>query len=89
LRGNPTIEEMVTLASGVTARTAVPSGASTGEAEAAELRDNDSSRYGGRGVRAAVANVRAQIAPRLLSFEAGEQKAIDQSMIELDGTPNK
>jgi enolase len=88
-RGNPTLECEVTVASGNKGRAAVPSGASTGEHEAHELRDGDKSRYGGKGVRTAVANVHDQIAPRLLGFDAGEQEELDRAMIELDGTPNK
>ena len=88
-RGNPTIEVMVTLESGITAKAAVPSGASTGEAEAVELRDNDKSRYGGKGVRNAVANVRAKIAPKLKGADADAQEEIDRRLIQLDGTPNK
>jgi enolase len=88
-RGNPTIEITVTLDSGVVASAAVPSGASTGENEAVELRDNDLSRYGGKGVRTAVDNVRREIALELVGHEANEQGAIDRRMIELDGTPNK
>ena len=88
-RGNPTIEVMVTLENGISARAAVPSGASTGEAEAVELRDNDPSRYGGKGVRNAVANVRAKIAPKLMGADVDAQDEIDQLLIHLDGTPNK
>jgi enolase len=88
-RGNPTIEVIVTLENGITAKAAVPSGASTGEAEAVELRDNDKSRYGGKGVRNAVANVRAKIAPKLLGAEVDAQEEIDRRLIQLDGTPNK
>jgi len=88
-RGNPTIEVTVTLENGVRAGAAVPSGASTGEAEAVELRDNDHSRYGGKGVRNAVANVRAKIAPKLVGADVDAQQEIDQRLIALDGTPNK
>ena len=88
-RGNPTLECEVTVASGNVGRAAVPSGASTGEHEAHELRDGDKSRYGGKGVRTAVENVRSKIAPRLLGLDAGDQAAVDRLMIELDGTPNK
>jgi enolase len=88
-RGNPTLECEVTVASGAKGRAAVPSGASTGEHEAHELRDGDKSRYGGKGVKNAVANVHEQIAPRLLGFDAGEQEELDRAMIELDGTPTK
>ena len=88
-RGNPTLECEVTVASGSVGRAAVPSGASTGEHEAHELRDGDKSRYGGKGVRNAVENVRSKIAPRLLGMDAADQEALDRLMIELDGTPNK
>jgi len=88
-RGNPTLECEVTVASGSVGRAAVPSGASTGEHEAHELRDGDKSRYGGKGVRTAVENVRSKIAPRLLGMDAADQEALDRLMIELDGTPNK
>lgn len=88
-RGNPTIEVTVVLESDVTASAAVPSGASTGEAEAVELRDNDKARYGGKGVLQAVRNVRTEIAPELVGLDAHEQALIDRRMIELDGTPNK
>ena len=88
-RGNPTLECEVTVASGAVGRAAVPSGASTGEHEAHELRDGEKSRYGGKGVRTAVENVRSKIAPRLLGMDAAAQEALDRLMIELDGTPNK
>jgi enolase 1/2/3 len=88
-RGNPTLECEVTVASGSLGRAAVPSGASTGEHEAHELRDGDRSRYGGKGVRTAVENVRSKIAPRLLGMNAADQESLDRLMIELDGTPNK
>jgi enolase len=88
-RGNPTLEAEVMLASGVRARAAVPSGASTGEHEAVELRDNDSGRYGGKGVTKAVQNVNEVIGPRLEGVEALDQIEIDGAMLELDGTPNK
>jgi enolase len=88
-RGNPTLECEVTVASGNKGRAAVPSGASTGEHEAYELRDGDKARYGGKGVKKAVANVHDQIAPRLLGFDASEQEELDRAMIELDGTPTK
>src|SRR6201988_1005794 len=88
-RGNPTVEVDVVLEDGSRGRAAVPSGASTGEHEAHELRDGDKSRYGGKGVRTAVENVRSKIAPRLLGMDAAEQEAVDRLMIELDGTPNK
>jgi enolase len=88
-RGNPTIEVDVTLASGAHARAAVPSGASTGEHEALELRDGDKSRFGGKGVKIAVENVEQKIAEALIGFEALDQAGLDEAMIELDGTENK
>jgi enolase len=88
-RGNPTVEAEVVLSSGVTGRSAVPSGASTGEREAVELRDGDKSRYLGKGVREAVKNVNEVIGPRLEGMDATEQIAVDGEMLELDGTPNK
>jgi enolase len=88
-RGNPTIEVDVVLESGVLGRAAVPSGASTGEYEAVELRDNDPKKYGGKGVLKAVKNVNDIIAPKVIGFDAIEQLEIDQVMIALDGTPNK
>ena len=80
-RGNPTIEVDVTLASGIIGRAAVPSGASTGENEALELRDGDKKRYGGKGVLEAVKNVNEIIAPALLGMSALEQRAIDKKML--------
>src|SRR5256885_15340259 len=88
-RGNPTLECEVTCASGSVGRAAVPSGASTGEHEAHELRDGEKNRYGGKGVRTAVENVRSKIAPRLVGMGASDQEGLDRMMIELDGTPNK
>ena len=88
-RGNPTIEVDVLLESGAEGRAAVPSGASTGAHEAVELRDNDAARYGGKGVLTAVANAEGEIADTLRGMEASEQIAIDERMIDLDGTPNK
>jgi enolase len=88
-RGNPTIEAEVVLASGVSATAAVPSGASTGEHEAVELRDGDAARYGGKGVLDAVRNVNETIGPRLEGVEASDQIGVDGEMIDLDGTPNK
>jgi enolase len=88
-RGNPTIEVDVLLESGATGRAAVPSGASTGAHEAVELRDGDKSRYGGKGVLNAVANVEGEILEAIAGIEASEQVAIDTIMIDLDGTPNK
>lgn len=88
-RGNPTVEVEVTLDSGVVGRAAVPSGASTGEYEAVELRDNDKSRYLGKGVLKAVSNVNDIIAPELEDMNVFDQVGIDQTMIEIDGTDNK
>lgn len=88
-RGNPTLEVEVLLESGVIGRAAVPSGASTGENEAVELRDGDKSRYGGKGVLKAVENVNDKIADEIIDFDAVDQPAIDKFLIELDGTPNK
>ena len=88
-RGNPTLEVEVGLDSGIFGRAAVPSGASTGENEAVELRDGDKSVYLGKGVLRAIANVNDRIAPLIEGMDAREQEAIDQAMIELDGTPNK
>jgi enolase len=88
-RGNPTIEVDVELLSGATGRAAVPSGASTGENEAIELRDGDKSRYGGKGVLKAVQNVNDLIAPELMGLDALDQVGIDRALIELDGTENK
>lgn len=88
-RGNPTVEVDMVLEDGTTARAAVPSGASTGIHEAVELRDNDRTRFGGKGVLCAVANVNTIIGPALAGKDAGEQEAIDRAMIALDGTPNK
>jgi len=88
-RGNPTIEVDVKLAGGAFGRAAVPSGASTGENEALELRDGDKKRYGGKGVLNAVANVKAKIAPVLIGHDACDQVGIDRTMIALDGTRTK
>lgn len=88
-RGNPTIEVDVRLENGALGRAAVPSGASTGEHEAWELRDGDTTRFGGKGVRTAVANVNNRIAPVLKGWDGREQTKIDNKLIELDGTPNK
>ncbi|NMB20601.1 MAG: phosphopyruvate hydratase [Firmicutes bacterium] len=88
-RGNPTIEVEVFLADGTTGRAMVPSGASTGAFEAVELRDGDKGRYLGKGVQTAVENVEEIIAPELIGLNVMDQVAIDQIMIELDGTPNK
>jgi enolase len=88
-RGNPTVEADVVLAGGATGRAAVPSGASTGEHEAVELRDGDKSHYGGKGVLQAVENVESILAPELTGMDATNQRLLDATMISLDGTPNK
>lgn len=88
-RGNPTVEVEVRLESGITGRASVPSGASTGENEALELRDNDKSRYGGKGVMKAVYNVNNVIAPALTGWSVLQQRAIDNKILELDGTKTK
>ncbi|MDN4644663.1 phosphopyruvate hydratase [Arthrobacter sp. PsM3] len=88
-RGNPTVEVEVLLSDGQIGRAAVPSGASTGEHEAVELRDGDKGRYLGKGVQKAVDAVIDQIAPALIGFDATDQRSIDQAMIDLDGTANK
>jgi len=88
-RGNPTIEVVAVLESGAIGRAIVPSGASTGAHEAVELRDGEPSRYGGKGVRQAVVNVLETIGPALIDQDAADQSAIDQLLIDLDGTPNK
>jgi enolase len=88
-RGNPTLRVRVALASGITASASVPSGASTGENEAVEVRDGDAARYGGKGVLKAAATVNDVIAPRLLSLDPTRQVEIDRLLIDLDGTPNK
>ncbi|MEO8556658.1 MAG: phosphopyruvate hydratase, partial [Actinomycetota bacterium] len=88
-RGNPTVEVEIALDDGTIARAAVPSGASTGAFEAAERRDGDPKRYGGKGVEQAVDAVLDEIRPVLLGFEASEQRLIDAEMLSLDGTPNK
>jgi enolase len=88
-RGNPTLEAEVTLASGHRGRAAVPSGASTGSREAVELRDGDKTRYLGKGVTKAVANVNGAIAAALRGFNAADQRGLDNKLIALDGTPNK
>src|SRR3954467_2274405 len=87
-RGNPTVEADVYLADGNLGRAAVPSGASTGEHEAVELRDGDKKRYLGKGTQKAAANISETIAPAIQGMDAAEQGAIDRRMIELDGTPN-
>ena len=88
-RGNPTVEVEVELDDGTRARAIVPSGASTGESEALELRDGDKSRYGGKGVLKAVNNVNEKIAPAVIGLEATDQVLVDQTMLKLDGTPFK
>src|SRR5690348_13882268 len=87
-RGNPTVEAEVVLASGAKGRAIVPSGASTGEHEAVELRD-DAPEYKGKGVMRAVENVNTVLADALIEMEASDQRAIDSAMITLDGSPNK
>ncbi|MEP6981398.1 MAG: phosphopyruvate hydratase, partial [Nakamurella sp.] len=88
-RGNPTVEVEVGLEDGTIARAAVPSGASTGEHEAVELRDGDKSRYLGKGVQKAVDGIIDEIGPELIGMDAVEQRNIDQKLIDLDGTPDK
>ncbi len=88
-RGNPTLRVSLTLDNGMTASASVPSGASTGENEAVELRDGDRNRYRGKGVRKAVAHVNETLAPTLVGLDPARQAEIDHLMIELDGTPNK
>src|SRR5210317_623966 len=88
-RGNPTVEADVTLASGAVGRAAVPSGASTGTREAVELRDGDASRYGGKGVLGAVANVNGEIRTAIIGLDATDQTGLDEKLIALDGTDNK
>jgi enolase len=88
-RGNPTVEVEVELASGEVGRAAVPSGASTGQYEAVELRDGDAERFGGKGVAKAVRNVEEEIAPALAGLDASDQGAVDSALVALDGTKNK
>src|ERR1700726_739042 len=88
-RGNPTVEADVHVGTGAKGRAAVPSGASTGEHEALELRDGDKARYLGKGVLRAVANVNNEIAKAVVGLDAGDQRALDKRMIDLDGTPTK
>lgn len=88
-RGNPTVEVEVEIESGMVGRAIVPSGASTGKHEAVELRDKDKKRYLGKGVLKAVANVNEEIATEIIGFDCRDQMAIDQAMIDLDGTKNK
>src|SRR5450759_5446301 len=88
-RGNPTVEVECLLESGASGRAGVPSGASTGEREALELRDGDSKRYGGKGVLKAVAHVNGEIAEEVRGTDARDQALLDRMLIELDGTENK
>ncbi len=88
-RGNPTVEAEVILENGLSARAMVPSGASTGEKEAVELRDGDPARYGGKGVRKAVRNVTDELGPKLVGMSVDDQIGVDRRMIEIDGTENK
>src|SRR2546430_2703978 len=88
-RGNPTVEVDVRLSDGAFGRAAVPSGASTGQHEAVELRDGDRKRYGGKGVLAAIVNVNREIEPEIIGLDAGDQAGLDRKLCELDGTPNK
>ena len=88
-RGNPTVEVEIALDDGTLARAAVPSGASTGQHEAVELRDGDPERFGGKGVERAVAAVLDEIGPELIGIEAVEQRVVDQKLVDLDGTPDK
>src|SRR5712672_567798 len=88
-RGNPTVEVDVVLEDGSVGRAAVPSGASTGAHEAIELRDGDKKRYSGKGVQKAVQNVNEIIAPALAGYDGLDQVAVDQFLLDLDGTPNK
>jgi enolase len=88
-RGTPTLRVSVRLQNGIVGTASVPSGASTGEHEAVELRDGDKSRYGGKGVRRAIANVNERIAPELIGRDASAQAQLDRLMLDLDGTPNK
>jgi enolase len=88
-RGNPTVEVEIGLDDGTIARAAVPSGASTGAFEAIELRDGDPKRYGGKGVLTAVSNIADRVAEELVGYEASDQRAIDQKMLDIDGTPGK
>src|SRR5712672_1395683 len=88
-RGNPTVEADVILTGGAIGRAAVPSGASTGEHEAVELRDGDKKRYGGKGVMKAVRNINQLIAPAIEEMDALDQAEVDKALISLDGTPTK
>ena len=88
-RGNPTVRVSVELSDGIQAQASIPSGASTGENEAIEMRDGDAKRYGGKGVLTAVNNIEQKIAPALIGQNPANQAAIDSILIELDGTTNK
>src|SRR5690242_16718995 len=88
-RGNPTVEVDVVLENGAFGRAAVPSGASTGENEAVELRDGDAKRYGGKGTVKAADNINKKIAPEVIGLDARDQEEIDHIMLSLDGTKNK
>src|SRR5579863_6446506 len=88
-RGNPTVEADVHLADSTMGRAAVPSGASTGEHEAVELRDGDKSRYLGKGTRKAAENINSTISPALAGMDAANQSLVDRTMLDLDGTANK
>ena len=88
-RGNPTVEVDIILDNGDMGRAAVPSGASTGEHEAVELRDGEKNRYLGKGVKKAVQNIIKEIAPALIGLDPADQRTIDNTLISLDGTPNK
>src|SRR5690242_5206924 len=88
-RGNPTVEADVHLADGTIGRAAVPSGASTGEHEAVELRDEDKSRYLGKGTQKAAENITKKISPALTGMDAEDQTLVDRKMLDLDGTANK
>lgn len=88
-RGNPTVRVHLTLVDGSTVSSSVPSGASTGEHEAVEIRDGDKSRYGGKGVLKAIANINDVIAPRLIGLDPARQAEIDAMLLALDGTPSK
>src|SRR5215470_13120862 len=88
-RGNPTVEAEIRLSDGTLGRAAVPSGASTGEHEAVELRDNDKKRYLGKGVQKAVENIESEIANAIGGLDATDQRSLDAEMISLDGTDNK
>ena len=88
-RGNPTVEVETVVEKGITGRAAVPSGASTGEHEAVELRDGEKNRYMGKGVMKAVQNVNQKIAPAVVGMDVSKQPELDKKLCEIDGTPNK